>query len=75
VREAAEVAGGEAGLREAHRDGTIESFFETYDESQLDEFDERFEVIPWGDEIRIELVRSNPADFVITAADLGIESE
>lgn len=56
----APIASEEAAWREALRDGSIETFFGSYVESRLPEYDDRIE---FHDNERIELVRAHPAKF------------
>jgi len=58
----APVAAEEAAWRESLRDGTIETFFASYVESKLPEYDVR---IVEHDEDRIRYVRANPELFSI----------
>ncbi len=67
----APLAEREASWREALRDGTIESFMESYAESALPQFDERIEQ---HDADRVRFVRGQPGDFANPdlAQDLSI---
>ena len=56
----APLAREEAAWRDSLRDGTIESFFDSYVASRLPEYDDR---IGFHDGERISLVRSNPKTF------------
>lgn len=58
----APVAANEEAWRESLRDGRIETFFESYSESQLPEYDER---IGHHDVERIRYVRANPLQFCV----------
>ncbi len=58
----APVAANEIAWRESLRDGRIETFFASYVESKLPEYDER---IAFHDDERIRYVRSNPQLFSI----------
>ena len=56
----APIASEEARWREALRDGSIETFFESYVESRLPEYDDR---IGFHDTERLSLVRAKPSTF------------
>ena len=58
----APIAAREAEWRESLRDGRIETFMESYVESELPDFDERIEV---HDAERLSFVRANPSTFAV----------